>query len=50
MARKINKMKNDIVGEVFSPTELENYMNDYDFVIVESDEAEDAQNVIKFTN
>ena len=50
MARKINKMKNDIVGEVFCPTELENYMNDYDFVIVESDEAEDAQNVIKFTN
>lgn len=50
MARKIDKMKNDIIGEVFSPTELENYMNDYDFVIVESDELEEVQNVIKFTN
>lgn len=50
MAKKIDKMKNDMIGEVFSPTELENYMHDYDFVIVESDESEDIQNVIKFTN
>lgn len=50
MARKIDKMKNDIVGEVFSQTELENYMHDYNFTIVESDESEDTQNVIKFTN
>lgn len=50
MARKIDKMKNDIVGEVFSPTELENYMHNYDFVMVESDESEYIQNVIKFTN
>lgn len=50
MARKIDTMKKDMVGEVFSPTELENYMHDYDFVIVESDEPENAQNVIKFTN
>ena len=50
MARKIDKMKNDIVGEVFSSTELENYMHDYNFTIVESDESEDAQNIIKFTN
>lgn len=50
MARKIDKMKNDIVGEVLSPTELENYMHDYDFVILESDESEEVANVIKFTN
>ena len=50
MARKIDTMKKDIIGEVFSPIELENYMHNYDFVIVESDEYENAQNVIKFTN
>ena len=50
MARRIDKMKNDIVGEVLSPTELENYMHDYDFAILESEESEDVQNVIKFTN
>lgn len=50
MARKIDTMKKDIVGEVFSPIELENYMHNYDFVIVESDEYENAKNVIKFTN
>jgi len=50
MARKIDTIKKDIVGEVFSPIELENYMHNYDFVIVESDEYENAKNVIKFTN
>lgn len=50
MARKIDKMKKDIVGEVFSTTELENYMHDYDFVIVESDEVENVKNIMKFTN
>lgn len=50
MARKIDKMKNDIVGEVISPTELENYMHDYGFIMVESEEPEDDQDIIKFTN
>lgn len=50
MARKIDKMKNDIVGEVLSPIELENYMHDYGFTVVESEEPEDDQNIIKFTN
>lgn len=50
MARKIDKMKNDIVGEVISPTELENYMHDYGFTMVESEEPEDDQDIIKFTN
>lgn len=50
MARKIDKMKSEIVGEVFSPTELENYMYKYDFVIVESDECDYINNLIKFTN
>lgn len=50
MARKIDKMKNDIVGEVLSPTELENYMYDYGFTMVESEELEDDQDIIKFTN
>lgn len=50
MARKIDKIKNDIVGEVLSYTELENYMKKYDFVIVESDDLEEANNLLKFTN
>lgn len=51
MARKIDKMKSDIVGEVLSQTELENYMSGYDFVLVESDEdIEESNNIIKFTN
>lgn len=51
MARKIDKMKSEIVGEVFSLTELENYMFEYDFTLVESeDETEENKNVIKFTN
>ena len=50
MARKIDKMKKDIVGEVLSQTELENYMHEFDFTIVESDDLEDTKNLIKFTN
>lgn len=50
MARKIDKMKKEIIGEVFSLTELENYMHDYDFIMVELEQSEDIQNVIKFTN
>ena len=50
MARKIDKMKKDIIGEIFSLTELENYMHEYDFVSIESDEYDDINNLIKFTN
>lgn len=49
MAKKIDKMKSEMVGEVFSQTELENYMNKYDFVLIETDE-DDINNLIKFTN
>ena len=47
MAKKIDRMKKDIIGEVISPTELENYMYEYGFRINESDE---TKNLIKFTN
>ncbi len=47
MARKIDKMKSEIVGEVFSQTELENYMHQFNFVLIEED---NADNLIKFTN
>lgn len=50
MARKIDKMKKDIVGEVLSQTELENYMHEFDFTIVESDDLEEMNNLFKFTN
>ena len=50
MARKIDKMKSEIIGEVLSPTELENYMNKHDFIVIESDEFDDTKNLIKFTN
>lgn len=51
MAKKIMKMKSEIVGEVLSLTELENYMHKHDFVPVESEEeTESPENVIKFTN
>lgn len=50
MARKIDKMKQDIVGEVLSLTELENYMNQYDFVPVELDGFDNTINSVKFTN
>lgn len=50
MARKIDKMKKDIIGEVLSQTELENYMYKYGFVLIESDENDDMKNIVKFTN
>jgi len=51
MAKKIDKMKAEIVGEVFSSIELENYMSGYNFVLVESDEdMEEVSNIIKFAN
>lgn len=50
MAKNIDKMKKDIVGDFFSQTELENYMYKYDFVLIESDEYDDMENIIKFTN
>lgn len=52
MPKKINDMKAETIGEVFSLTELENYMSKRDFVLVESDEdeMEGAETTIKFTN
>lgn len=50
MARKIDKMKNDIIEEVLSRTELENYMHEFDFVPIETDESNNTENLIKFTN
>lgn len=50
MARKIDKMKKDVIGEVLSQTELENYMHQYDFIPVESDDLNDVENLIKYTN
>lgn len=51
MARKIDKMKSELIGNVFSLTELENYMFKYEFVLVEADDIIEAnQNIIKFTN
>lgn len=50
MARKIDKMKKDLIGDVLSSTELENYMHEYGFTLIESDEVGDTDNVIKFTN
>lgn len=51
MAKKVNTMKTEIVGEVYSLTELENYMSEHDFVLVESDEdTEGLDTITKFTN
>lgn len=47
MARKTDKMKSEMVGEVLSPTELENYMYEYEFVLIGSDEDDIKQ---KFNN
>ena len=49
MARKIEKMKSELVGEVLSLSELENYMSEYNFSLIES-ENDDENNVLKFTN
>lgn len=51
VARKIDKMKEEMIGEVLSQTELENYMSQYDFTPLEIEEpAEEKEGVIKFTN
>lgn len=48
MAKKIETMKKELVGEVFSMIELENYMEQYSFIPVETEE--DDSEIIKFTN
>lgn len=50
MARKIDKMKAELIGDVFSLTELENYMRKYDFSVIESEDAEEIDGLIKYTN
>lgn len=49
MAKKIDVMKTEILGDVMSLSELENYMNRYGFSLMETDEFENS-NIIKFTN
>lgn len=50
MSRKIDKMKKEIIGEILSFTELENYMCEHNFAVIESDDVENINNIIKFTN
>ena len=49
MAKKIDIMKAELVGEVLSLSELENYMSGYNFSLIES-ENDENNNTIKFTN
>ena len=49
MARKIDTMKAELVGEVLSLSELENYMSGYNFSLIES-ENDDENEILKFTN
>lgn len=50
MAKKIMEMKAEIIGEVLSFTELENYMREHNFVLIESEEETGQSDLIKFTN
>ena len=47
MARKTDKIKEKVLNEVMSMTELENIMSEFEFVPVET---EDDTEIIKFTN
>lgn len=49
MAREIDKYKQDLVSEVVSYTELENYMYAAGYVLVETDDGE-KDGIIRFTN
>ena len=49
MSRKIDKFKEELVGEVFSISELENYMSKYEYNLIETEDDE-TESVIKFTN
>lgn len=48
MAKVIDKYKKDLIGGVFSYTELENYMNGVEYFLVETDDA--PINTVRFTN
>lgn len=48
MAKTIDRIKADLIGEVVSMTDLENYMAEYKFHLVENDG--EGNNTIKFTN
>lgn len=51
MAKKIDKIREELIGEVYSQTELENYMSEQGFEPVECENPEDEkENIIKFTN
>lgn len=47
MANKLNEIKLKISNELFSETELDNFMDTYDYVPMNDDETED---IIKYTN
>lgn len=47
MAKKIMEMKAEIIGEVLSFTELENYMREHNFVLIESEEETGQSDLIK---
>lgn len=48
MARTIDKIREQLEGEIFSLTELENIMNTYGYVPMEAEN--DSEDIIKFTN
>lgn len=49
MSKKIDKIKEELVGEVFSITELENYISKFYYNLIETED-EETDNVVKFTN
>ena len=49
MSKLIDKIKNEIVGEVMTNIELENYMNEKGYYLLEQDDKQDLH-VVKFTN
>ena len=48
MAKTIDKIREQLEGEIFSLTELENIMNTYGYVPMEAEN--DGEDIIKFTN
>lgn len=50
MAKTIDKLKEKLINDVLSMSELENIMGKYDYIPVEVDSDDMIENVIKFTN
>ena len=49
MSKLIDRVKSEIIGEVMSNIELENYMNKNGYTLLETEE-EQSESIIKFTN